>query len=80
MATNLKKTNVVVIGLGAAGGTAVLPLTRAGLDVVGLDAREATSELGVLVDQVLAKFKNVQAESSVACCKLIIDAPRISPA
>ena len=38
MATTLKKTNVVVIGLGAAGGTAVLPLTNAGLDVVGLEA------------------------------------------
>ena len=31
MATPLKKTNVVVVGLGAAGGTAVLPLTNAGL-------------------------------------------------
>ncbi|MGH8428762.1 MAG: GMC family oxidoreductase N-terminal domain-containing protein, partial [Solimonas sp.] len=34
----LKRTNVVVVGLGAAGGVAVLPLTLAGLDVVGLDA------------------------------------------
>ena len=38
MTTNLKKTDVVVVGLGAAGGVAVLPLTRAGLDVVGLEA------------------------------------------
>jgi len=30
MATNLKKTDVVVIGLGAAGGVAVLPLVQAG--------------------------------------------------
>jgi choline dehydrogenase-like flavoprotein len=28
-----------VIGLGAAGGVAVLPLTQAGIDVVGLEAR-----------------------------------------
>jgi gluconate 2-dehydrogenase alpha chain len=34
----LKKTDVVVIGLGAAGGVAVLPLTQAGLEVVGLEA------------------------------------------
>lgn len=30
--------DVVVVGLGAAGGTAVLPLAEAGLDIVGLEA------------------------------------------
>ena len=34
----LPKTDVVVIGLGAAGGLAVLPLARAGLKIVGLEA------------------------------------------
>ena len=34
----LPKTDVVVIGLGAAGGLAVLPLARAGLKTVGLEA------------------------------------------
>ena len=38
MATTLKKTDVVLIGLGAAGGVAVLPLTQAGLEVTALDA------------------------------------------
>jgi gluconate 2-dehydrogenase alpha chain len=38
MAINLKKTDIVIIGLGAVGGVAVLPLTRAGLHVVGLEA------------------------------------------
>jgi gluconate 2-dehydrogenase alpha chain len=38
VATRLTPTDVVVIGLGAAGGVAVLPLTRAGLRVVGLEA------------------------------------------
>ena len=38
MATTLKKTNVVIIGLGAAGGVACLPLARAGLEVIGLEA------------------------------------------
>ncbi len=38
MATNLKPCDVAVVGLGAAGGTAVLPLARAGLKVVGIEA------------------------------------------
>jgi len=38
MATELPKTDVVIVGLGAVGGVAVLPLVEAGLDVVGLEA------------------------------------------
>jgi gluconate 2-dehydrogenase alpha chain len=38
MPTNLKPTDIVVVGMGAAGGVAVLPLTQAGLDVIGLEA------------------------------------------
>jgi gluconate 2-dehydrogenase alpha chain len=38
MATELRKTDVVIIGLGAVGGVAALPLVQAGLDVVGLEA------------------------------------------
>jgi gluconate 2-dehydrogenase alpha chain len=38
MATNLKKTDVVIVGLGAAGGVAALPLARAGIEVIGLEA------------------------------------------
>jgi choline dehydrogenase-like flavoprotein len=37
VATNLKPVDVVVVGLGAAGGVAVLSLTRGGLKVVGLE-------------------------------------------
>jgi gluconate 2-dehydrogenase alpha chain len=38
VATNLKPVDVAVIGLGAAGGVAVLPLARAGLKVAGIEA------------------------------------------
>ena len=38
MAISLKPVDVAVIGLGAAGGVAVLPLTRAGLKVAGIEA------------------------------------------
>ena len=38
MATRLKDADVAIVGLGAAGGVAALPLARAGLTVVGLDA------------------------------------------
>jgi len=38
MAINRKPVDVVVIGLGAAGGVAVLPLARAGLKVAGIEA------------------------------------------
>ena len=38
MATQLKPVDVAVIGLGAAGGVAVLPLARAGLMVAALEA------------------------------------------
>lgn len=38
MANNLKKTDVVIVGMGASGGVAALPLAQAGLNVIGIEA------------------------------------------
>ncbi|MEX2584206.1 MAG: GMC family oxidoreductase [Gemmatimonadota bacterium] len=38
MATRLPATDVVIVGMGAAGGVAALPLVDAGLEVIGLEA------------------------------------------
>src|SRR5450631_1999362 len=38
MPTNLKPVDVVVVGLGAAAGVAVLPMARAGLKIAALEA------------------------------------------
>jgi choline dehydrogenase-like flavoprotein len=38
MATRLRETEVVIVGLGAVGGVAALPLTQAGIEVVALEA------------------------------------------
>ena len=38
MRKKLDKTDVVIVGMGAAGGVAALPLTNAGLNVIGIEA------------------------------------------
>jgi len=38
VATRLRDADVVIVGLGAVGGIAALPLAQAGLDVIGLEA------------------------------------------
>ena len=57
MATRLKETDVVVVGLGAAGGLAVLPLTTAGLDVVGLEAGGRLSRRDFAPDELRNNFR-----------------------
>src|SRR6266542_3155455 len=52
MATRLKDTDVVIIGLGAAGGVAALPLAQAGLDVIGLEAGTALSRKDFAPDEL----------------------------
>src|SRR6266850_1959720 len=52
MATTLKKTNVVIIGLGAAGGVACLPLAQAGIDVIGIEAGSRLSTKDMAPDEL----------------------------
>jgi gluconate 2-dehydrogenase alpha chain len=59
MATiRLKKTDVVVIGLGAAGGVGVLPLAKAGLKVIGLEAGPNLDLRAYPSDEVLLAIRN----------------------
>jgi gluconate 2-dehydrogenase alpha chain len=52
MATQLKPVDVAVIGLGAAGGVAVLPLARAGLTVAGIEAGTWMSAKDYRADEI----------------------------
>ena len=58
MSTRRKGTDVVVIGLGAGGGTAVLPLARAGLDVVALEAGGRFSVRDFHADEIRNDIRN----------------------
>ena len=57
MATNLRKTGVVVVGLGAVGGVAVLPLARAGLEVIGLEAGDWLTGRDFAPDELRNNFR-----------------------
>ena len=52
MATRLKDTGVVVVGLGAVGGVAVLPLAQAGIEVVALEAGTWLSKRDFAPDEI----------------------------
>jgi gluconate 2-dehydrogenase alpha chain len=57
MATELDRTNVVVVGLGGAGGVAVEPLAAAGLDVVGLEAGTRLGPRDFAPDELRNNFR-----------------------
>ena len=53
-----KGTDVVVIGLGASGGTAVLPLALAGLEIVGLEAGGSYTVKDYPADEIRNDIRN----------------------
>jgi gluconate 2-dehydrogenase alpha chain len=57
MATKLKSTDVVLVGLGAAGGVAVLPLARAGIEVIGLEAGTWLTRRDFAPDELRNNFR-----------------------
>ena len=52
MATTLPRTGAVIVGVGAAGGVAALPLAEAGIDVVGLEAGSWLSTRDMVPDEL----------------------------
>jgi len=57
MATELPRTGVVIIGLGATGGVAALPLAQAGIDVVGLEAGDWLAPADHSPDELRNNFR-----------------------
>src|SRR5262250_3668425 len=57
MATDLKKADVVIVGLGAVGGVAALPLARAGLDVIGLESGPWLASRDFAPDELRNNFR-----------------------
>jgi gluconate 2-dehydrogenase alpha chain len=55
--TKLKDTDVVIIGLGAAGGVAALPLAQAGLEVIGLEAGAWLTRRDFAPDELRNNFR-----------------------
>src|SRR6476659_7964101 len=74
MATRLNDTDVVFIGLGAAGGIALLPLAQAGLEVIGLEAGGAMTRRDFAPDEIR---NNVRGWPMLASHKTNQEAPTV---
>jgi gluconate 2-dehydrogenase alpha chain len=57
LAIRLKDTDVVIVGLGAVGGVAALPLAQAGLDVIGLEAGTWLTKRDFAPDELRNNFR-----------------------
>ncbi len=58
MTTQLRDTDVVIVGLGAAGGVAALPLAEAGLNVVGLEAGTWLDQRDFAPDEIRNNYRD----------------------
>jgi gluconate 2-dehydrogenase alpha chain len=66
MSTRLKKKDVVIIGLGAAGGYAALALTKGGADVVGLEAGPRWTADDFPMDELRNDVRNFMSQPKAA--------------
>jgi gluconate 2-dehydrogenase alpha chain len=57
MAARLKGTDVVIVGLGAAGGVAALPLAQGGIDVIGIEAGTWLTRRDFAPDELRNNFR-----------------------
>ena len=58
MTTQLRGTDVVIVGMGAAGGVAALPLAEAGLNVVGLEAGTWLDQRDFAPDEIRNNYRD----------------------
>ena len=66
MSVQLKKTDVVIVGLGAAGGYASLVFARAGLEVVGLEAGPRWKPTDFPMDELRNDVRNFMSQPKAA--------------
>src|SRR5216684_2212426 len=78
MAIDLKKTDVVIVGLGAVGGVAALPLARAGLDVIGLEAGGWLSPRDFAPDELRNNFRGWPQSVQKANTEIPTHRPNVS--
>ena len=58
MPTQLRETDVVIVGMGAAGGVAAYPLADAGLNVVGLEAGTWLDQRDFAPDEIRNNYRD----------------------
>src|SRR6266852_784147 len=75
MAVDLKKTNVAIVGLGAVGGVAALPLAQAGLDVVGLEAGTWLTRRDFSPDELRSGAESESRDPDLARDRLVAHRP-----
>ena len=66
MSTRMRKADVAIIGLGASGSYAALALTRAGVDVVALEAGPHWSPEDFPMDELRNDVRNFMSQPKAA--------------
>ena len=66
MSTHMRKADVVIIGLGASGGYASLALTKAGIDVVALEAGPHLTPEDFPMDELRNDVRNFMSQPKAA--------------